>query len=79
MNRMTPQRLSREIAKGIQKDSTRANEVRDAAFRRVVLSIPKGKFLPMARSPLPQATPCITGQSRVYCGPSRPIVYPGNA
>ena len=43
MNRITPQRLSREIAKRIQKDSTRANDVRDAAFRRVVLSIPKGQ------------------------------------
>jgi methylated-DNA-protein-cysteine methyltransferase-like protein len=43
MNRLTPERLSREIAKRIQKDSTRANEARDAAFRRVVLSIPKGK------------------------------------
>ncbi len=43
MNRMTPQRLSREMVKRIQKDSTRTNEARDAAFRRVVLSIPKGK------------------------------------
>jgi methylated-DNA-protein-cysteine methyltransferase-like protein len=39
----TPQRLSREITKRIQKDSVRPNEVRDAAFRRVILSIPKGK------------------------------------
>ncbi len=31
------------MAKRIQKDSTRGNEARDAAFRRVVLSIPKGK------------------------------------
>lgn len=39
----TPQELSRDIAKRIQKDATRPNEVRDAAFRRVILSIPKGK------------------------------------
>jgi methylated-DNA-protein-cysteine methyltransferase-like protein len=43
MNRMTPQSLSREMVKRIQRDSTRTNEARDAAFRRVVLSIPKGK------------------------------------
>jgi len=43
MNRITPQRLSRDMVKRIQKDSTRTNEARDAAFRRVVLSIPKGK------------------------------------
>jgi methylated-DNA-protein-cysteine methyltransferase-like protein len=43
MNRITPQGLSREMVKRIQKDSTRGNEARDAAFRRVVLSIPKGK------------------------------------
>jgi methylated-DNA-protein-cysteine methyltransferase-like protein len=43
MNRMSPHLLSREIGKRIQKDSTRPNELRDAAFRRVVLSIPKGK------------------------------------
>jgi methylated-DNA-protein-cysteine methyltransferase-like protein len=39
----TPQRLSREITKRIQKDSARPNETRDAAFRRVISSIPKGK------------------------------------
>jgi methylated-DNA-protein-cysteine methyltransferase-like protein len=43
MNRRTPQRLSRDILKRIQNDSTRPNEVRDSAFRRVILSIPKGK------------------------------------
>jgi len=43
MNRITPQRLSRDLVKRLQKDSTRTNEARDAAFRRVVLSIPKGK------------------------------------
>ena len=31
------------IVRRIQKDCTRPNEVRDAAFRRVILSIPKGK------------------------------------
>jgi len=39
----TPQRLTREITKRIQKDGTRPNQMRDAAFRRVILSIPKGK------------------------------------
>jgi len=39
----TPQALSREITKRIQKNGARPNEVRDAAFRRVILSIPKGK------------------------------------
>ena len=42
-NRTGLQRFSREMAKRIQKASTRSNEARDAAFRRVVLSIPKGK------------------------------------
>ncbi len=35
--------VSREVRKRIQKDAVRPNEVRDAAFRRVILSIPKGK------------------------------------
>ena len=39
----TPQRLSREISKRIHKDSTRPSAVRDAEFRRVISSIPKGK------------------------------------
>ena len=39
----TPQLLSKEIARRIEKDATRPNEVRDSAFRRVILSIPKGK------------------------------------
>jgi methylated-DNA-protein-cysteine methyltransferase-like protein len=43
MNRSTPQRISREMVKRIQKDATHPNEVRDSAFRRVILSIPKGK------------------------------------
>jgi methylated-DNA-protein-cysteine methyltransferase-like protein len=43
MNRTTPQRLSRELVKRIQKDSTRPNDMRDSAFRRVILSIPKGR------------------------------------
>ena len=43
MKRTTPQSISREIVKRIQKDSARPSEARDSAFRRVVLSIPKGK------------------------------------
>jgi methylated-DNA-protein-cysteine methyltransferase related protein len=43
MNRSTPQRLSREMVKRIQKDAAHPNEVRDSAFRRAILSIPKGR------------------------------------
>jgi methylated-DNA-protein-cysteine methyltransferase-like protein len=43
MNRINPQNLSREIVRRIQKDSSRGNETRDTAIRRVILSIPKGK------------------------------------
>jgi methylated-DNA-protein-cysteine methyltransferase-like protein len=31
------------MARRMQKEGTRPNEARDAAFRRVILSIPKGK------------------------------------
>jgi len=39
----SPQRISREITKRLQKDAIRPNQTRDAAFRRAILSIPKGK------------------------------------
>jgi len=39
----TPAALSRKLVRRITKDSARPNELRDAAFRRVILSIPKGK------------------------------------
>jgi methylated-DNA-protein-cysteine methyltransferase-like protein len=39
----TPQRISSQIGKRIQKDAVRSNEARDVAFRRAILSIPKGK------------------------------------
>jgi methylated-DNA-protein-cysteine methyltransferase-like protein len=35
--------MQRSLIRRIQKASTRPNEIRDAAFRRVILSIPKGK------------------------------------
>jgi methylated-DNA-protein-cysteine methyltransferase-like protein len=35
--------LSRNLIRRITKDATRPNEARDAAFRRIILSIPKGK------------------------------------
>jgi methylated-DNA-protein-cysteine methyltransferase related protein len=35
--------LSRELVRRITKDATRPNETRDAAFRRIIRSIPKGK------------------------------------
>ena len=43
MHAKTPQRLSREMSKRIRKDALSPNEVRDSAFRRAILSIPKGK------------------------------------
>lgn len=39
----SPQRPSREMKKRIRNDALRPNEVRDSAFRRAILSIPKGK------------------------------------
>jgi methylated-DNA-protein-cysteine methyltransferase related protein len=39
----TPAALSRTLIRRITKDSARPNELRDAAFRRRILSIPKGK------------------------------------
>ncbi len=43
MRAKTPRVLSRELVRRITKDSARANEVRDAAFKERILSIPKGK------------------------------------
>jgi len=39
----SPQALSRKLIRRITKDSARPNDLRDAAFRRVIRSIPKGK------------------------------------
>jgi methylated-DNA-protein-cysteine methyltransferase related protein len=39
----TPKAISKKLILRITKDGTRANSLRDAAFRRVILSIPKGK------------------------------------
>jgi methylated-DNA-protein-cysteine methyltransferase-like protein len=39
----TPNSLSRKLIRRITKDSARPNELRDAAFRRRILSIPAGK------------------------------------
>ncbi len=41
--RKTPPAISRKLTRRITKDSARPNELRDAAFRRVIRSIPKGK------------------------------------
>jgi methylated-DNA-protein-cysteine methyltransferase-like protein len=41
--RKTPAAISRKLTRRITKDSARPNELRDAAFRRVIRSIPKGK------------------------------------
>jgi methylated-DNA-protein-cysteine methyltransferase-like protein len=43
MRPKTPQGLSREMGKRIRKDAMSPNQARDAAFRRAILSIPKGK------------------------------------
>jgi methylated-DNA-protein-cysteine methyltransferase related protein len=34
--------LSRELVRRITKDASRPNEIRDAAFRRIIRSIPRG-------------------------------------
>jgi methylated-DNA-protein-cysteine methyltransferase-like protein len=39
----TPQQLSHQMERRIQKDAARPSDARDAAFRRAILSIPKGK------------------------------------
>jgi methylated-DNA-protein-cysteine methyltransferase related protein len=39
----SPAAISGKLSRRIQKDGMRPNELRDAAFRRVILSIPKGK------------------------------------
>ena len=39
----TPTALSRKLIRRIIKDGARPNELRDAAFRQRILSIPKGK------------------------------------
>jgi methylated-DNA-protein-cysteine methyltransferase related protein len=38
-----PRDITRDIRRRIQKDSVRKNEQRDASFRRIIRSIPKGK------------------------------------
>src|SRR3954454_3462847 len=39
----TPAALSRKLVRQIAKDGARPNDLGDAAFRRMILSIPKGK------------------------------------
>ena len=39
----TPEKISRDLTRKLLKDDARPNEARDAAFRRVILSIPEGK------------------------------------
>jgi methylated-DNA-protein-cysteine methyltransferase related protein len=41
--RPSPAAVSRQLKRRITKDGARPNVERDAAFRRVILSIPKGK------------------------------------
>jgi methylated-DNA-protein-cysteine methyltransferase-like protein len=41
--RKAPPAISRKLTRRITKDSARPNESRDAAFRRMIRSIPKGK------------------------------------
>jgi methylated-DNA-protein-cysteine methyltransferase-like protein len=43
VNPKTPTALSRKLIRRIIKDGARPNELRDAAFRQRILSIPKGK------------------------------------
>lgn len=39
---LTPRVVSRKTERAIARDSARPHEARDAAFRKVILSIPKG-------------------------------------
>ncbi len=43
MAKETPSSLSRKLSRRIAQQSARPNEIRDSAFRRRILSIPKGK------------------------------------
>ncbi|MES1257714.1 MAG: MGMT family protein, partial [Acidobacteriota bacterium] len=42
-NAKSPPAISRQLTRRILKDGAQPNELRDAAFGRVILSIPKGK------------------------------------
>jgi methylated-DNA-protein-cysteine methyltransferase-like protein len=43
MKSKSPRAVSRQTTRRITRDSARPNELRDTAFKRVILSIPKGK------------------------------------
>ena len=42
-SRKSPSAISRSLIREIPKDAARPNQLRDAAFRRMIRSIPKGK------------------------------------
>lgn len=42
-SRKSPPAISRSLVREITKDAARPNQLRDAAFRRIIRSIPKGK------------------------------------
>jgi methylated-DNA-protein-cysteine methyltransferase-like protein len=42
IKRQTPPAISRKTQRAITRDSARPHQTRDAAFRKVILSIPKG-------------------------------------
>ena len=70
-----PQNLKRRIL----KDSLREDELRDAAFRRIIRSIPKGKVSTTEESPPPQVIRFITGPSHGSFVSRRPVLCLGNA
>jgi len=64
MRRMVvPQNVKRRIL----NESLREDKQRDAAFRRMIRSVPKGRFRLTAKSLWQQATPYIIGRSHDYC------------
>ncbi len=65
--------MRKAVEKRIQKAGTRPDEVRDAAFQRVILSIPKGKVATYGAVAAAAGYPLITGRWRVCFAQTRQI------
>jgi alkylated DNA nucleotide flippase Atl1 len=63
----------------VLKDALRKNETRDAAFQRIIRSVPKGKVSTYGKVPLQQAIRSTTGQSHACCAKRRFKDYLGSA
>jgi hypothetical protein len=75
----TPKALSKRLIRRITKESARPNELRDAAFRRRILSVPKVKVVTYGQvEQLPPVILYITGPSRDFFEPHRRNQYPGS-